>query len=107
MKTTKELREFVTFPFSIYNKKSNWVPPLTNDELESMDRDKNPVFKNAEARFFLALKNGKPVGRIAAIINHIEINEQAKTKNHFYRHLEVRLEIRLNKMLISQTYCKK
>ena len=83
MKTKQELTQFVKFPFSLYDKSSNWVPPLINDELESMDPEKNPVFKNAEARFFLAFKGKKPVGRIAAIINHIEINEQGKPKMRF------------------------
>ena len=77
MKTKQELTQFVKFPFSLYDKSSNWVPPLINDELESMDPEKNPVFKNAEARFFLAFKGKKPVGRIAAIINHIEITVYA------------------------------
>ena len=60
MKTKQELTQFVKFPFSLYDKSSNWVPPLINDELESMDPEKNPVFKNAEARFFLAFKGKKP-----------------------------------------------
>tara|TARA_R110002012_G_scaffold3397_8_gene15832 strand:+ start:611 stop:1729 length:1119 start_codon:yes stop_codon:yes gene_type:complete len=83
MKTKKELTQFVKFPFSLYTKDSNWVPPLINDELESMDSEKNPVFKNAEAHFFLAFKDGKTVGRIAAIINRIEIDEQGKPKMRF------------------------
>ena len=45
MKTKQELTQFVKFPFSLYDKSSNWVPPLINDELESMDPEKNPVFR--------------------------------------------------------------
>lgn len=88
MITPKELKQFVKFPFSLYKNENKWVPPIVNDELESMDPAKNPVFKNAEARYFLAFakaENGqqKAVGRICAIINHIEIKEQGKPKMRF------------------------
>ncbi len=81
--TPSQLKEFVKFPFQLYKNEPNWVPPIIADELESMDPKKNPVFKNAEARYFLALKDGKAVGRICAIINHIEIKEQGKPKMRF------------------------
>lgn len=83
VKTPKELKEFVKFPFSLYKNCNYWVPPLIKDELETLDFKKNPVAKNAEAWYFLAYKNNKIVGRIAAIINHIEINEQHKKKMRF------------------------
>ncbi len=88
MITPKELKQFVKFPFLLYKNENNWVPPIINDELESMNPAKNPVFKNAEARYFIAFaktENGrqKAVGRICAIINHIEIKEQGKPKMRF------------------------
>ena len=89
MRSRSELKAFVKFPFLLYKDEPNWVPPIIADELESMDPKKNPVFNNAEARFFLAYKVDKkggkphPVGRIAAIINHIEINEQGRPKMRF------------------------
>ncbi len=88
MKTPAELKKFVKFPFSLYKDEPKWVPPIINDELESMDPAKNPVFKNAEARYFLAFAKTsdgkqKAVGRICAIINHIEIKEQGKPKMRF------------------------
>ena len=43
LKTKQELTDFVKFPFSLYKNEKNWVPSLINDELESMDADKNPV----------------------------------------------------------------
>lgn len=79
----KLLKEFVKFPFSIYKNHPYWVPPLIKDEMETLDNTKNPVFKNAEAHLFLAKKDGKWVGRIAAIINHIEVQEQGKKKVRF------------------------
>lgn len=78
-----DLKQFVKFPFSLYQDSQYWVPPIIKDELESFDADKNPVFKNAEASFFLAYKDGKLVGRVAAIINWIEVNEQQLRKMRF------------------------
>ena len=83
MKTKKELKKFIKFPFGLYKNEPNWVPPIIQDELDSMDSSKNPVFKNATAQFFLAYKNNKAVGRICAIINDIEINQQGKPKMRF------------------------
>lgn len=83
MRTPSELKTFVKFPFLLYKNEPNWVPPIINDELESMDSKKNPVFKNAQAQFFIAYKDKKPVGRIAAIINHIEVKEQGRSKMRF------------------------
>ena len=71
-------KEFVLFPFDLYKDCEYWVAPIINEELEAMDRSKNPVFKNAEAEFYLAYKDGKVVGRIAAIVNWVEIEEQKK-----------------------------
>lgn len=59
------------------------VPPIIKDELATFDREKNPIFKDAEARFFLAYKEGKLVGRIAAIINWLEIKAQKLSKTRF------------------------
>lgn len=83
MKTSSELKQFVKYPFLLYKDEPNWVAPIINDELDSMDPTKNPVFKNAEARYFIAYKNNQPVGRICAIINHIEVKEQGKPKMRF------------------------
>lgn len=82
-KTKKELKNFVTFPFSLYKNNQYWVPPIINDELESFDSTKNPAFQNAEAHFYLAYQNNEIVGRIAAIINWEEVNNQQKRKVRF------------------------
>lgn len=78
-----DLKQFVKFPFSLYKDSQYWVPPIIKDELESFDADKNPVFQNAEASYFLAYKGGELVGRVAAIINWIEVNEQLLKKMRF------------------------
>ena len=78
-----ERKTFVKFPFTLYKNNKYWVPPIIKDELETFDETKNPAFKSAEARFFLAYSNTKVVGRIAAIINWIEVKDQQIKKMRF------------------------
>jgi GNAT superfamily N-acetyltransferase len=81
--SAKLLKDFVTFPFDLYKNHPCWVPPLISEELETFDREKNPAFSSAEATFYLAYKSNKIVGRIAAIINWNEVNDQKKSKVRF------------------------
>ena len=81
--TKKGMKQFVTFPFSLYKGDPYWVPPIIKDELNTLDKNKNPAFEHAEARFFIALKNGKIVGRVAAIINKYETEKQGIQKMRF------------------------
>lgn len=81
--TKKELKQFVKFPFTLYKGNEYWVPPIINEEIESFDKDKNPVFEHATARFFLAFKNDTIVGRVAAIVNSIEIDQQKVPRMRF------------------------
>jgi len=82
-KSKRDLKDFVKFPFSLYKDNKYWVPPIINDELESFNKDKNPVFKDADAWFFLAYDGNKIVGRVAAIINRLEVNQQGLKKMRF------------------------
>lgn len=81
--TKKELTAFVKFQFTLYKDNPYWVPPIIKDEVNSFNKKENPVFEHADARFFLAYKNNEIVGRIAAIINHTEINQQKVKKMRF------------------------
>lgn len=81
--TKKEMKHFVTFPFYLYKNHKYWIPPLINDEIDGFDATKNPVFEHASARFFLAYQNEKIVGRVAAIINNYEVEQQQLKKMRF------------------------
>ena len=83
VESKKNVKDFVMFPFELYKDCEYWVPPIINEEIDAMDTNKNPVFKNAEAEFYLAYKNNKIVGRVAAIVNWVEIEEQKKNKLRF------------------------
>ena len=69
----KDLKKFVDFPFQLFKGNAFWCPPLKFDEINTLRKDKNPAFDYCEAEYWLAYQNGKPVGRIAGIINHNEI----------------------------------
>ncbi len=66
----KDTMKFIKFLWKIYQNDPNWVPPLIMDRKKLMDRDRNPFYKHADSEFFLAIRDGEVVGRIAAIINH-------------------------------------
>lgn len=70
--TGKGLDRFVKFPFSLYKKSDYWIPPMISDEKETFSRKKNPAFDNCDCRLWIAEKEGKVVGRIAAIVHSIE-----------------------------------
>jgi hypothetical protein len=64
----KDLKKFLLFPYKLYAKSKYWVPPLRFDEMNVLRQDKNPAFDHCEAKYWLAIKNNKVVGRIAGII---------------------------------------
>ena len=79
----KDLRAFVKFPFSLYKNSKYWVAPIISQELKTFNTKVNPVFKNAEAKLFLAHSKGRMVGRVAAIINWLEVNKMSQKKMRF------------------------
>lgn len=101
--TKKELTAYVKFPFSLYKDNKYWVPPIIADELESFDKTNNPAFKNAEAYFYLAYKDNEIVGRITAIINWDEVNNQQKKKVRF-GWFDVIDDIEVTKSLLAKVY---
>ena len=73
--TKKELKQFVLFPFQLFAGCKYWVPPLINGEMQTLRKDVNPAFDYCEAKYWLARKNGKIVGRIAGIFNRRAIDK--------------------------------
>ena len=68
--TKKELKAFVTFNIDLYRDCPYHVPGLIADEMMTLNKEKNPAFEFCEAKYFLAYKGNKIVGRIAGIVNH-------------------------------------
>jgi hypothetical protein len=76
----RDLKRFVTYPIGLLGRYPAYVPPLVSDDMSTFSADKNPAFENAEARFFLARREGRIVGRVAAILSHVA-NRKYGTKN--------------------------
>ena len=67
--TAKEMRAFVRFNYELYKDCTYAVPDMLEDTLETLNPRSNPAFRFCEAAFFLARREGRIVGRVAAIIN--------------------------------------
>ncbi len=80
VKSRSDLKSFILFPHGLYRGNPYWVPPLIRDEMDSLSPDCNPAFEQAEARLLLARRNGRIVGRVAAILSHAA-NAKYGTKN--------------------------
>lgn len=80
----KQVKEFVQFPYHLYKDEPLWVPPLFTDAYLPLNRKKHPFFDHSVGDFFLAKRDERVVGRIAALINQ-PFNEYHNTKKaQFY-----------------------
>ena len=68
--TPREIDEFIDFRTELYKDDPCAVPYLFMDEKDTLSRDKNPSFEFCDAEYYMAYRDGKPVGRVAAIINN-------------------------------------
>lgn len=73
-RSRKERLEFIRMVWDLYKDDPNWVPPIEMDRMRLIDTEKNPFYKHARVELFIAEKQGKPVGRIAAVVNDVHNN---------------------------------
>ena len=67
----RRLSEFIGLPYRLHARDPLWTPPLRMDVRAMLSRAKNPFFEHAAAEYILARRDGRVVGRIAAIRNHL------------------------------------
>ena len=67
--TRRELQQFVQFYYDLYRGNDHAVPYLYSEEMSVLREDRNSSFECCEAQYFMAFKDDKMVGRVAAIIN--------------------------------------
>ncbi len=78
------VRRFIALPYRLYAGHRQWVPPLLGDVELMLNRGKHPFYQHSDADFFLAMRNGRDVGRIAALENK-RYNDYHKTRQaQFY-----------------------
>ena len=86
--TAEERKEFVRFPWKVYEGDPYWVPPLISEREEFLDPDRHPFHKHAKVQYFTARRDGNIVGTIAAIENFSH-NECWNDKVGFFGLFEV------------------
>lgn len=74
-----QLSKFVQFAIDLYKGNNCYVPPIISMEVDTFDASKNPAFEFCDAIYYMAYREGKPVGRIAGFINR-RANEKFNEK---------------------------
>lgn len=69
VKTRRQLKKFIMFPWKIYKKDPNWVPPVISEQKKFFNKKKNPYFLHSDAQLFLAYRMKQVIGRISAHTN--------------------------------------
>ena len=86
--TKGNLLKFVHFPIDvIYRDSEYYIPPLVTDEVNTLMPSMNPAFEFCEAAYFMAYRDGKTVGRVAGIINHV-VNERSGKKEARFSYID-------------------
>ncbi|WP_340118181.1 dATP pyrophosphohydrolase [Pelagibius sp. 7325] len=83
VETRADRETFIRLPWSVYRDDPAWIPPLLMERREHLDPRKNPFFENAQAQFWLALRDGHPVGRISAQVNRAYLARYNDATGHF------------------------
>ena len=83
VETKKDLKTFIDFHYDLYEGNEYDVPNLFSDDMNTLSKDKNAAFEFCEAEYYLAYKDGKLAGRVAAIINHKANNKWGKKSVRF------------------------
>jgi GNAT superfamily N-acetyltransferase len=77
-------RRFSHLPFQFYKDTPQWVPPILIDVEASLDRSKHPFYEHSEGEFFIAVRDGKDVGRLG-VLENCAFNKYHDTKKaQFY-----------------------
>jgi GNAT superfamily N-acetyltransferase len=94
-----ELRQFIYLPEKIHARHIGWVPPFYSDDARSFDPNRNLSLKYCDTVFALAYENGKPVGRIAGIINR-RYNQNAGVQNARFGYMDMPPRLNVTKALL-------
>jgi GNAT superfamily N-acetyltransferase len=85
--TKKGRRQFINFPYKLYEKDQYWVPPLKLEQKDLINTDKNPFYNNADIALFLVKRSGQVCGRIAAVEDR-RYNNYHKARTGFFGFFE-------------------
>lgn len=83
----KDVRTFIQVPFKLYAGCPQWVPPVVPGMRRTLDREAFPIYRDVDAEFFVAERDGGAVGRIAVIDNHL-YNDYHDTQTAFFYYFD-------------------
>ena len=83
----REKKQFLHLPWSLYRDDPNWIPPLRMNQKELVGYARHPFYDNAEGQTFLAIADGKPAGRLLALVNRAH-NERYRENRGFFGFFE-------------------
>jgi len=95
----KQLKEFIRFNYFLYKDNEYAVPDFLEDMLDTFDKHKNAAYEFCEAELFLAWRDDRIVGRVAAIINH-KANKTWKVRNVRFGWIDFIDDIEVSKALL-------
>ncbi|MBD5420641.1 MAG: N-acetyltransferase [Muribaculaceae bacterium] len=99
--TRNELKKFVQLQIDMYEDNPYFVPPLVSDDVDTLDPKKNPAYDFCDVRCWMAYRNGRPVGRIAGIINNT-LNEKHGAKDIRFGFIDFPDEIEVSRGLLEK-----
>jgi len=71
--TKHELRQFIQFPYQLYQNDPIWVPPLRSEQKAQFDAKKNPMLDHCDTVLFLLKDGGEVIGRCSAFVDHLAV----------------------------------
>jgi len=72
-RTSRELKQFIKFPWSIYRHDKYWVPPIISDQQHFFNPQKNPYYQHSKVKLLLAWQEGRLVGRLSVHENILHV----------------------------------
>ena len=103
VQTRREQKQFVQFPWTLYQDDPNWIPPLHRNLEELVGFRPHPFHDVADVRTFLATREGEVCGRIAAIVNHTH-NKHYNERRGFFGFFECASTTRRSPMPCSRQF---
>jgi hypothetical protein len=83
VETAADRAAFLRVPWSLYGDDPAWVPPLLTERRDFLNPRKNPIFESADVQLWLALRGGRPVGRISAQVNRTHLTHHQDATGQF------------------------
>lgn len=98
VRTRREMRKFIYFPFRLFKHNEFYTPPFIGDDFKDFDPKRNPSYRECETKCFLAFKDGRLAGRICALIN-APADRKFSTKRMRFRHFDAIDDLEVTKAL--------